>query len=111
MLPKPCFCCFCSRRHGCGNAAEDAVTLHYLIGQPSFPLLAAIVRKSSVPFLVCVYFSCLTKLTHSFYSRRRLTPLPRCRLLTLEDACTPELLFSRVNEPYLISGCRKGPVS
>ena len=115
MLPKLCFPCSCSRCHGCDNAAEDAVTLHCLIGQPSLPLLAAIVRKLSVTFLVCVYFwvkiSYLTKLTHSFYSRRRLTPFPRCRLLTLEDACASELLFSRVNESYLIFRCRKGPVS
>lgn len=115
MLPKLCFCCSCSRCHGRDNAAEDAVTLHCLIGQPLFPLLAAIVRKLSVPFLVCVYFcvkiSCLTKLTHSFYSRRWLTPLRHHRLLTPEDACTPALLFSRVNEPYLIFRCRKGSVS
>lgn len=56
MLPKLCFRCSCSHCHGCDNAAEDAVTLHCLIGQPSFPLLAAIVRKLSVTFLVCVYF-------------------------------------------------------
>ena len=106
MLPKLCFRCSCSRRHGRDNAAEDAVTLHCLIGQPLFPLLAALVRKLSLPILVCVYFcvkiSCLTKSGHSFYSRRWLTPLRHHRLLIPEDACTPALLFSRVNEPYLI---------
>ena len=115
MLPKLCFRCSCSRRHGRDNAAEDAVTLHCLIGQPLFPLLAALVRKLSLPILVCVYFcvkiSCLTKSGHSFYSRRWLTPLRHHRLLTPEDACTPALLFSRVNEPYLIFRWKKGSVS
>lgn len=69
MLPRLCFHRSWSCHRWCVDAAEDAVVLHYLTGQPLFPLSATVVRKLSFfcfHFFFCVKISYLTKYTPSF---------------------------------------------